>query len=559
MPLYPQEVQISKKLTEKLNKTYSLAYKNILNSIEGATDFGVANRRAILQQIEEELAKSGIIVDDLLTTEIEKAYRKGADEAVKQLKNNKAPVAVQSGFNVIHKEAISALVDDTSRSFAESIQGVNRNANILIGKATRDALTQKLAEGVLSGESKDRIRQQLKGLLQEQGLVSIIDKAGRAWTLDRYTEMLLRTRIVEARNRGLANRMVENGYDLVQVSNHFSTHHECAVWEGKILSLRGEVGGYPTVAEAESAGLFHPNCKHAINALIPSLARKTKAYDPSTETYVIDDGKYAKAQLNSFLKQQSGSTNALDFQIKTDSAVRKTFGFDTGRFKGVPVKPLPQDKLALQPLADFANRFDTATEFQRFVAITGNSSDATKAVKDFGYNSVGDFYKDAVAGRVRLDARNASINNFFEDLEKRVGVGVDIETANKFRKSEIMKDVEVKKMVKTFENLLSPKKSSLSRTFTLYRGEGGLNPSSGLDAYGKGKYYTFDKDFAKTYGKVTKSEVTLNNPVVFNTQKELEQATNSMIDGGFNDLGSWAKKQGYDSIVDMVSDTVLKL
>jgi hypothetical protein len=102
--------------------------------------------------------------------------------------------------------------------------------------------------------------------------------------------MLFRTKVVEARNRGLINRMVENNYDLVQVSAHGATD-VCAEWEGKILSAMGQTPGYPTVAEAEADGLFHPNCRHAINVLIPSLAKMTDAYDPDVETKVISESQ----------------------------------------------------------------------------------------------------------------------------------------------------------------------------------------------------------------------------------------------------------------------------
>jgi hypothetical protein len=90
--------------------------------------------------------------------------------------------------------------------------------------------------------------------------------------------MLFRTKVVEARNRGMVNRMAENGYDLVQVTAHAGTCPICAPWEGKILSISGQSKEYDSVAEAEADGLFHPNCRHAINTLVPSLAKKTNAY-----------------------------------------------------------------------------------------------------------------------------------------------------------------------------------------------------------------------------------------------------------------------------------------
>lgn len=287
--MYPVQVEVNEQNVLKITNTFKSAYKDILSEINTATDFGVQNRKAILAQIEGILTELGTNVKDFLEEEIPGYYEQGSEQAVKQLKNVGADVNVSEGFNRIHKEAIFALVDDTTTAFGTALSGVARSASNILGKATREIITQKMAKGVISGESLSEVRKAIKGVIQEQGLSALVDKAGRNWTLDRYADTLFRTKVVEARNRGLANRMVQNEYDLVQVSNHMTDHEECAFWEGKILSLTGQTKGYPTVAQAERAGLFHPNCKHAINVLIPRLAKMTSAYDPATKTRVISN------------------------------------------------------------------------------------------------------------------------------------------------------------------------------------------------------------------------------------------------------------------------------
>lgn len=292
--MYPLRVEINENNILKFQNTLKEAYKSILSEIEGATDFGIANRKAILAQIEEILTETGDDVQAFLEKEIPKYYQSGFKDADKQLNNiSGVDTIAKTGFNRVHKEAIASLVDDASTAFAESLTGVNRSARLLLGKATRDLLTQKMAEGTIGGKALREVRATLKGILQEQGLDSLVDKGGKSWSLDRYSEMLFRTKAVEARNRGLANRMAENGYDLVQVSSH-GADDVCGQWEGKILSLNGDTPGYPTVADAEADGLFHPNCRHAINALIPSLAKATSAYYPDEETKVISESEIQK-------------------------------------------------------------------------------------------------------------------------------------------------------------------------------------------------------------------------------------------------------------------------
>jgi hypothetical protein len=285
MALYPTEVPVDEAQITRLTATFKSAYKDIVAEITTTTNFGVANRKAILAQIEQILAELGVNVQEFIEKEIPNYYEMGASDAVKQLHNIGADVNVSTGFNRIHKEAIAALVDDTSTAFIESVNGVNRSAQILLGRAYRQALTQKIAKGMISGEALADIRKMLKGVLEEQGLKALTDKGGKTWDLDTYAEMLFRTKSVEARNRGLINRMAENDYDLVQVSSHLNSCELCYPWQGKILSVSGDTPGYDTLTKAEEGGLFHPNCKHAINVLAPSIAKETQAYDINTGKY----------------------------------------------------------------------------------------------------------------------------------------------------------------------------------------------------------------------------------------------------------------------------------
>ena len=285
--MYPKQVAVNQKNIDRLTETFKSAYKSIYDEIATATDFGVANRKAILAQIEAILTELGTNAQEFVEKELTAQYTTGANQAIQQLKNVGADISVSEGFNRIHTNAIAALVDDATRAFGESLTGVDRSAQLLLGKISRETLTQKLAEGMIGGKARKEVVKVIKGTLQQQGLDALIDKGGNSWTLDRYSDMLFRTKAVEARNRGLMNRMAENDYDLVQVSSH-GADDVCGDWEGQILSATGATPGYDTVADAEAAGLFHPNCRHAINVLIPSLARETEAYNPDVDTIVIE-------------------------------------------------------------------------------------------------------------------------------------------------------------------------------------------------------------------------------------------------------------------------------
>lgn len=289
MATNPVHVEVSEASLKTLTTTFKSAYKQIVSEIDGATNFGVNNRKQILNQVGVILTDLGVNVHDFVKVEIPQYYKTGANDAVSQLKNIGAKVPVSTGFNRVHKEAIANLVSDTSKSFADSIQGVSRSANLLLNKMMKAEIRQRIATGQIQGVAVKDAANSIKQYLKEQGLSALKDKAGRTWQLDTYAEMLYRTKSVEARNMGLADRMLENDYDLVQVSEHGTLEPMCMPWEGQILSLTGSTPGYPTLDDAEATGLFHPNCEHAINA-ISDLAAYTKAYNPDTGEYEMGGG-----------------------------------------------------------------------------------------------------------------------------------------------------------------------------------------------------------------------------------------------------------------------------
>lgn len=284
--MFPTSIQpINAESLQELENIFKKAYIHINAQVETATSFGSYNRRAILAQIEAILKDLGSDVGSFIENEIPDQYRAGAKDAVRQLNKVGADVEIETGFNRVHKEVISALVDETGKSFAEAMTGVKRNISQVFNQAVKDQITQNLATGKIAGDTVRTTRAQILQTFKDNGFTALIDRSGKQWSLDTYTTMLIQTKSTESRNRGLVNRMVENKWDLVQVSAHGATD-VCGEWEGKILSITGETPGYPTVDQATSAGLFHPNCRHAINVIEPSIAKQTLAYDADQGAYV---------------------------------------------------------------------------------------------------------------------------------------------------------------------------------------------------------------------------------------------------------------------------------
>lgn len=390
--VFPTSIQpINKESLDKLDEVFKAAYKRIFSQVENATAFGTANRKAILAQIEAILKDLGTDVNKFIETEIPDQYRAGAVDAIRQLDKVGGDASVTTGFNIVHKQVIEALADETGKSFAEAMTGVNRNVRQIINQSVKDQISQEIATGKIAGDTFRTIKYEILARFKDNGFTALIDRAGKQWDLETYTGMLIKTKSTESRNRGLVNRMVENEWDLVQVSSHGATD-VCGEWEGKILSISGSTPGYPTLDQAKEAGLFHPNCRHAINVINLKIAELTHAYDPEVDTLTPEEGQQA------------------------------------------------------------------------------------------------------------------------------------------------LKDI----------------------TYTVFRGEGGDNPAHGLAAYGRGQYYSFDKGYAAAFGDVKESQVILKKPLVLKTPDDLQKATDDRIEAGFETIAEWAKKKGYDGLIDEVSEILLK-
>lgn len=119
-----------------------------------------------------------------------------------------------------------------------------------------------------------------------KGVAGFVDRAGRNWVLESYTEMAVRTAAAKATTQSYAEGLQRAGQDLVMISNAPQECKRCRPWEGQILSLSGAtrvdgVEAKATLAIAEADGLFHPNCRHSMSLYQPGVTKRpTQTADP---------------------------------------------------------------------------------------------------------------------------------------------------------------------------------------------------------------------------------------------------------------------------------------
>jgi hypothetical protein len=151
--------------------------------------------------------------------------------------------------------------------------------------------------------------------LTDQGITGFTDTRGRGWNLATYVEMATRTATQRAYNAAALGRYHSLGIDYYTVPHDGHPCPLCRPWEGAVLS-NGRVGtvaethaatGAPvaftvkaTIEQARAAGLWHPNCKHALLPYLPGVT-KVKPPRPWSQT---DQDRYDATQRLRELERQ---------------------------------------------------------------------------------------------------------------------------------------------------------------------------------------------------------------------------------------------------------------
>jgi hypothetical protein len=193
----------------------------------------------------------------------------------------KQAAAVSATDPLAGLRAVEALTQETLGNVTATHRGILR--------ATQDAYRSIIAETgqqlLLGAQTRLQATQAALDRFAQRGITGFVDKAGRGWSMEAYTEMAMRTGCGRAAVQGHADRLMANGLDLVIVSDAPKECPICRGAEGQVYSLSGTSSEYPSLDDARAAGLFHCNCRHSINAYQEGVTRPmTGTEDP--EGYV---------------------------------------------------------------------------------------------------------------------------------------------------------------------------------------------------------------------------------------------------------------------------------
>lgn len=186
-----------------------------------------------------------------------------------------------SFFAQIHNDAIHSIANEMQYHIGQGLAQAGRQIERYLNDARDDVLRQTglkaTAQKLATGSTVQDMKNNLIERLQNEGFMTVQYGQGKnayQVSLDAYAQMVARSTTREAGNLARENQLIENGYDLVEMTTHYPTCEECAKFQGRVYSLTGKDKRFPAIFDtAFKSGYrnIHPNCRHVIVPWIEGL------------------------------------------------------------------------------------------------------------------------------------------------------------------------------------------------------------------------------------------------------------------------------------------------
>lgn len=268
-PTYDKEV---KNILNGYVRARELIIIQLLSLLENNGEAMKVNQQAsMLRQVDFILAGLNAEIQSTIEEGILASFKEG--QAILSYNagdyNSLSEATENVALSMLAKETIDSILADTFDDLLSATELTSKRVKRIVRRVVQEQMKQDMSRArgrkiMSKGIIEELTKQGLSKTVKEEGFVGIVDKKGRQWELNRYVDMVVRTKYKQARVEGMRTKAVEDGYDLAVVSSH-GAKDKCRKYEGMIISMNGETAGYPTYQELRRSNeIFHPNCKHTI-------------------------------------------------------------------------------------------------------------------------------------------------------------------------------------------------------------------------------------------------------------------------------------------------------
>jgi len=273
---------VKKNLKEKVNQ--AIITNEISNSFWSKLKSGTKQDYINAQVIFNQWIKGTlpVIYEETIKTELEKINNLFLVGGRKYRYNFQQFVG-----NELFQNSLEGIMDDAIASFFVGAESGEKTLMkfyaltkqvLLEEEMVNKAVAEGFAEsGAITASTKKLQKELLEKSLNGQ-FIAVVGKDGinRLYDIKKYSELVARTKYINASSTAIVNTAITAGSDLVQVSSHNTTCKVCAPYEGKIYSLSGKNKDFP------KSGLlppYHPKCKHSITVVFEEALQLNKTYD----------------------------------------------------------------------------------------------------------------------------------------------------------------------------------------------------------------------------------------------------------------------------------------
>lgn len=299
---------------EALKAIYLAARERLLNIITNTRGIGTRiYYRRILIQLEREIATLAAQSTKYTQTAVPEAYREGLADIDRYMHANNIPmsgVEVDS-FGSIHTDTVDSMARELDYHISDGLRQAKGKIAGAVQKSVRQLSLEAAAETKAAGMTMRDMRNILLEKLKENGYMSVTyGKGERAYEvpLEEYVSMAARSVTIETGNRARINQLVENGYDLVQISTHWPTCDLCAALQGRVYSISGRDPRFPPLSEVFGKyTIIHPNCRHIVTPWMESLKTPEEIAEAIRISNARHDDPRDPAQREAYAKGQDNS------------------------------------------------------------------------------------------------------------------------------------------------------------------------------------------------------------------------------------------------------------
>lgn len=248
----------------------------------------------------------------------------------------------------------TTMLESTRQAYLRGITTAVSEATLLEAKQIVEAGALSVATGT---ETRVMAIRKAMNAIVSTGITGFYDKAGRKWSPEAYSAMVIRTTAHNTAVQSVKTRQQEfGGGDIFQVSSHPGARPLCYPYQGKFFSWSssgeftdgaGHTHKYDLITESsygEPAGLFGINCGHHPIPMIPGFSYPQ---DKPEQTKAENDKEYEESQRQRAYERQireakrdleiakaTGDEEAVDAakkKVARKQADMRAFTKDTGR------------------------------------------------------------------------------------------------------------------------------------------------------------------------------------------------------------------------------------